>query len=130
MKDHNKIKHFEIPEEGYTLHPGWLYLGSTVEYTETLEHLPIIDGKSSIGRLGMMIHITAGKGDVGFKGHWTLEIIVQRPLKIYPNVPIAQIYYHEVVGNINNPYGSKSTSKYQNQEGKPVESKMFKNFNI
>ena len=68
-KKHNKIKSFEIPEEGFVLQPGELYLGSTVEFTQSKKHLMILDGKSSIGRLGIDIHATAGIGDVGFAGH-------------------------------------------------------------
>ena len=65
-KAHNKIEHFEIPPEGYVLQPDQFYLGVTQEYTETHKHVPFLEGKSSIGRLGIDIHATAGKGDVGF----------------------------------------------------------------
>ena len=70
-KKHNPIEHFEIPEEGYVLHPGILYLGVTQEYTETHLHVPFLEGKSSTGRLGIDIHAPAGKGDVGFYGNLT-----------------------------------------------------------
>ncbi|MBA3675150.1 MAG: dCTP deaminase, partial [Chitinophagaceae bacterium] len=70
-KKHNEINHFEIPEEGFVLQPGELYLGVTEEYTETHVHVPFLEGKSSTGRLGIDIHATAGKGDVGFCGNWT-----------------------------------------------------------
>ena len=73
-KKHNEIDHFEIPEEGYVLLPGQLYLGVTEEYTETHTTVPFLEGKSSVGRLGIDIHATAGKGDVGFCNTWTLEI--------------------------------------------------------
>ena len=82
-KSHNKIEHFEIPKEGFVLQPGTLYLGVTVEYTETHGHVPFLEGKSSTGRLGIDIHATAGKGDVGFFGNRTLEISVKQPVKIY-----------------------------------------------
>ena len=75
-KKHNKVTHFEIPDDGYVLQPGVLYLGVTEEYTETHAHVPFLEGKSSIGRLGIDIHATAGKGDVGFCNCWTLEISV------------------------------------------------------
>jgi dCTP deaminase len=75
-KKHNEIEHFEIPKDGYVLHPGTLYLGVTLEYTETHSHVPFLEGKSSTGRLGIDIHATAGKGDVGFCNTWTLEISV------------------------------------------------------
>ena len=65
-KKHNKIEEFEIGPEGFVLEPGTLYLGVTEEYTETHNSVPFLEGKSSIGRLGIDIHATAGKGDVGF----------------------------------------------------------------
>ena len=71
-KKHNKIKQFEIPKDGYILKPGQLYLGATLEYTETHKHVPFLEGKSSTGRLGIDIHATAGKGYVGFCGYWAL----------------------------------------------------------
>lgn len=74
-----------IPPEGLILQPNVIYLASTVEYTETLRHVPVIQGKSSLGRLGLFVHVTAGFGDVGFKGHWTLELIAVQRIKIYPN---------------------------------------------
>src|SRR3979409_2344785 len=70
-KKHNEIDHFEIPTDGFVLEPGELYLGVTLEYTETHSHVPFLEGKSSTGRLGIDIHATAGKGDVGFVGDWT-----------------------------------------------------------
>ena len=82
-KKHNQIKIYEIPPEGYTLQPRILYLGVTKEYTETFLHVPFLEGKSSVGRLGINIHATAGKGDIGFCNNWTLEISVIHPVKIY-----------------------------------------------
>ncbi len=79
--------------EGLILQPNVIYLASTVEYTETLRHVPVIQGKSSLGRLGLFVHVTAGFGDVGFKGHWTLELIAVQRIKIYPGMKIAQIVY-------------------------------------
>lgn len=85
-----------IPEDGFLLRPDTLYLGRTNEYTETHGFVPMIEGRSSIGRLGMFIHVTAGFGDVGFCGYWTLEIFVVQPLVIYPDVEVCQIYYHDI----------------------------------
>ena len=65
-RKHNQIEEILIGEEGFVLQPGTLYLGSTLEYTETHNAVPFLEGKSSIGRLGIDIHATAGKGDVGF----------------------------------------------------------------
>ena len=75
MKVKNETKTISIPPEGLVLEPGIVYLGRTVEYTKTLNHVPMLEGRSSIGRLGIYIHVTAGFGDVGFSGYWTLEII-------------------------------------------------------
>jgi dCTP deaminase len=126
-KAHNKIDHFEIPKDGFVLQPGTLYLGVTLEYTETHAHVPFLEGKSSTGRLGIDIHATAGKGDVGFCNTWTLEISCAQPVRIYAGMPIGQLIYFAVDGNIENMYNTKSNAKYNNKTTKPVESMMFKN---
>lgn len=126
-KKHNQIRHFEIPEEGYVLLPGRLYLGVTEEYTETHAHVPFLEGKSSVGRLGIDIHATAGKGDVGFCNTWTLEISVSQPVRVYHNMPIGQLIYFEVKGEIENFYNKKANAKYNERTVKPVESMMWKN---
>ncbi|MDR1360925.1 MAG: dCTP deaminase [Rickettsiales bacterium] len=95
-KQNNPTKKIEIPEDGLVLQPGELYLGSTIEYTETFNLVPKIDGRSSIGRLGILVHFTAGFGDVGFCGTWTLEIMVQKPVKVYPGMRIGQLYYEHI----------------------------------
>jgi dCTP deaminase len=127
-KKHNEVDHFEIPETGFELQPGTLYLGSTVEYTETHEHVPFLEGKSSVGRLGTDIHATAGKGDVGFCGNWTLEISCTQPVIVYPGMPIGQLIYFHVYGEIKTLYNKKESAKYSIQGPRPVESMMFKNF--
>jgi dCTP deaminase len=126
-KKHNKIQHFEIPEEGFVLEPGNLYLGSTVEYTETHNSVPFLEGKSSVGRLGIDIHATAGKGDVGFCNHWTLEISVSQKVRVYANMPIGQLIYFAVEGDINNYYNKKTNAKYTEITNRPMESMMWKN---
>lgn len=126
-KKHNKIKHIVIPEEGYILQPGTLYLGVTEEYTETHATVPFLEGKSSIGRLGIDIHATAGKGDVGFCNTWTLEISCVHPVKVYAGMPVGQLIYFKVEGEINNYYNKKQNAKYINRTDKPVESMMWKN---
>lgn len=126
-KIHNEITYFEIPEEGYVLYPHIFYLGATEEYTETHEHVPFLEGKSSTGRLGIDIHATAGKGDVGFKGHWTLEISVKQPVKIYKGMPVGQLIYFPVDGEIEIKYNQKKNAKYSSQPDRPVESMMWKN---
>ncbi len=127
-KKHNAIQHIEIPEEGFVLQPGTLYLGSTLEYTETHAHVPFLEGKSSIGRLGIDIHATAGKGDVGFCNHWTLEISCMLPVRVYANMPVGQLIYFLVEGEIENFYNKKASAKYINKSPLPQESMMWKNF--
>ena len=126
-KKHNKIEEFEIGPEGFVLEPGTLYLGVTEEYTETHNSVPFLEGKSSIGRLGIDIHATAGKGDVGFCNSWTLEISVIQPVKVYAGMPIGQLIYFMVEGDIQNYYNKKSNAKYNARTVKPVESMMWKN---
>lgn len=126
-KSHNQIDHFEIGEEGFVLQPGILYLGVTEEYTETHKHVPFLEGKSSSGRLGIHIHATAGKGDVGFCNTWTLEITVVHPVRVYAGMPIGQLIYFEVDGDVVNPYNRKQNAKYTTRTEKPVESMMWKN---
>ncbi|WP_099204434.1 dCTP deaminase [Scatolibacter rhodanostii] len=113
MKIPNPAKKIIIPEEGLLLEPNKLYLGRTNEYTRTENMVPMLEGRSSIGRLGIFIHVTAGFGDVGFSGFWTLEIFCIQPIRIYPNVEICQIYYHDIHGEYE-PYKS---GKYQNNTG-------------
>lgn len=126
-KKHNEITHFEIPEEGYVLEPGQLYLGVTLEYTETHAHVPFLEGKSSTGRLGIDIHATAGKGDVGFCGNWTLEISCKIPVRVYAGMPVGQLIYFPVEGEVAISYNSKVNAKYSGQPNRPVESMMWKN---
>lgn len=126
-KTHNEIEHFEIPKEGFVLQPGTLYLGVTLEYTETHRHVPFLEGKSSTGRLGIDIHATAGKGDVGFCNTWTLEISCAQPVRIYAGMPIGQLIYFSVEGDIETHYNSKENAKYNNKTTRPVESMMWKN---
>lgn len=126
-KKHNKIKLFEIPEEGYVLQPEVFYLGVTEEYTETHDHVPFLEGKSSVGRLGIDIHATAGKGDVGFCNFWTLEISVKQPVRVYAGMPIGQLIYFDVSGDVQTSYNVKSSAKYNTKAPIPVESMMWKN---
>lgn len=102
-----------IPEEGLLIKPGKLYLGRTVEHTFTDRYVPMLEGRSSIGRLGLYIHVTAGFGDIGFSGYWTLEIQCIQPVRIYPMVEICQIYYHKIEGE----FSEYNSGKYQNNTG-------------
>ncbi len=126
-REHNPIREIEIPKEGYIIRPGILYLGVTEEYTETHNSVPFLEGKSSVGRLGIDIHATAGKGDVGFCNHWTLEISCVHPVRIYAGMPIGQLIYFAVEGDILNYYNNKPNAKYNERTDHPVESMMWKN---
>lgn len=108
MAKDNRVRRIEIPPEGLVLSPNQLYLGRTAEKTTTHNLVPQIEGRSSIGRLGLFVHVTAGFGDVGFSGYWTLEMFAVQPVRIYPGVPICQIFYHELTGEV-----TEYTSKYQ-----------------
>ena len=125
MKIDNPYKIVQIPKDGLLLVPGVLYLGRTVEHTETRNLVPMLEGRSSIGRLGLSIHVTAGFGDVGFKGYWTLEIHCIQPVVIYPFIEICQIYYHTIDGDFK-PY---TDGKYQNNCGIQT-SKIFKEIKL
>jgi dCTP deaminase len=108
----NPTTEVTIPPQGMILHPGRLYLGSTVEWTETQGLVPWIDGRSSIGRLGLGVHVTAGRGDSGFRGRWTLEITCVHPIRVKPGMRIAQISFFRTTGDLK-PY----SGKYQNSDG-------------
>jgi dCTP deaminase len=110
MRQPNRTRRISIPPEGLVLSPNQLYLGRTVERTETHNFVPMIEGRSSIGRLGLFVHVTAGFGDVGFKGFWTLEMFAVQPIRIYPGTAICQIFYHELRG----PITEYESDKYQN----------------
>ena len=127
VRAHNQVNRFEIGPDGIVLEPGRTYLGVTDEYTETRRHVPFLEGKSSVGRLGIDIHATAGKGDVGFCNHWTLEISVAQPVRVYAGMPIGQLIYFRVDGEVEVDYASKSSAKYNERSPYPVESMMWKN---
>lgn len=109
----NAYQTLTIPSEGMVLQPGTLYLGRTLEYTATENLVPMLEGRSSVGRLGLFIHVTAGFGDVGFKGFWTLEILCVQPVRVYAGVEICQIFYHTLEGK----YENYKSGKYQNNQG-------------
>lgn len=123
MKTPNPVEKLIIPEEGLLLETGKLYLGRTIEKTETSKFVPMLEGRSSIGRLGLFIHVTAGFGDVGFNGFWTLEIFCVQPIRIYAGVDICQIFYHTIEGDFDTYKGGK----YQNNNGIQA-SMLYKDF--
>lgn len=112
MKRPSRFRRIPIPPEGMVLQPNQLYLGRTIEHTETHNLVPMLEGRSSIGRLGLFVHVTAGFGDVGFCGYWTLEMFAVQPVRIYPAVEVAQIFYHTVEGVVT----EYQSGKYQNNE--------------
>jgi dCTP deaminase len=126
-KKANSVRYFDIPKEGFLLEPQLFYLGVTEEYTETLCYVPFLEGKSSVGRLGIDIHATAGKGDVGFKNFWTLEISVKMPVRVYAGMPIGQIIYFVVEGEVLTPYHAKESAKYKERSPLPQPSFMWRN---
>ena len=125
MAKNNATKEIIIPNDGYVLEPHKLYLGRTLERTGTDKFVPMLEGRSSSGRLGISIHVTAGFGDVGFHGYWTLEIHCLQPVLIYPYVEICQIYYHTIQGD----YELYEGGKYQNNTDVQA-SKMYEEFTV
>jgi dCTP deaminase len=113
MATPNKHHTIKIPAEGFLMEPGRLYLGRTIEYTATDNLVPMLEGRSSVGRLGLFVHITAGFGDVGFKGYWTLELFCVQPIRVYAGVDICQVFYHTIEG----PFETYQKGKYQNNTG-------------
>ena len=123
MQRPNRFRRYTIPPEGFVMNPNQLYLARTVERTETHNLVPMIEGRSSIGRLGLFVHCTNGFGDVGFSGYWTLEMFAVQPVRVYPGVPICQISYHTILGDVT----EYQSDKYQhNQDIQP--SLLFKEF--
>ena len=123
----------EIPLDGvFMLHPGEFVLGSTLERVGVPDDLVArVEGKSSLGRLGLLIHSTAGFIDAGFDGHVTLELanVANLPITLYPGMKIGQVSFMKMTSPAENPYGSGAKgSKYQGQRG-PTPSRYFENFN-
>lgn len=123
MKKANPTRSFVIKDRGFIMQPGELYLGRVNERTVTKNLIPMLEGRSSIGRLGIEIHVSAGFGDVGFAGYWTLEMTCVRPVRIYPNVEICQMYFHTIEGD----FDEYVSNKYQNNTGVQA-SMMHKDF--
>jgi len=119
------------PEEPFILHPGEFVLGSTLERVRLPDDLVArLEGKSSLGRLGLLIHSTAGYVDPGWDGFLTLELsnVANLPITIYPAMKIGQISFFRLTTPAEMPYGSKATrSKYQGQRG-PTASRFFEEF--
>lgn len=101
------------------LHPGVLYLGSTMEVIGSNSHVPLVEGRSSVGRLGLQVHVTAGVCDVGFLGTITLEMTVVHPLRVYAGERVAQVIWVSTKGDIRLYKG-----RYQG-DSEPVASRMY-----
>ncbi|MEX0712285.1 MAG: dCTP deaminase [Pirellulales bacterium] len=112
MRRANRVRRLTIPPEGLVLNPNQLYLARTRERTETHNLVPMIEGRSSVGRLGLFVHVTAGFGDVGFCGFWTLEMFAVQPVRIYAGVSICQIFYHQIAGE----FTEYASDKYQHNK--------------
>lgn len=119
------------PDGVFMLHPGEFVLGSTLERVAVPYDLVArVEGKSSLGRLGLLIHSTAGFVDAGFDGHVTLELanVANLPITLYPGMKIGQISFMKMTSPAEKPYGSGANgSKYQGQRG-PTPSRYFENF--
>jgi dCTP deaminase len=120
-----------VGEEPFILHPGEFVLGSTFEVVTLPDDLAArVEGKSSLGRLGLLTHATAGFVDPGFSGHVTLELanVATLPIKLYPGMKIGQLCFFRLTSPAEHPYGSaKYGSRYQGQRG-PTPSKSYANF--
>ena len=121
-KKEQPIREYKFEQKGIILKPGELYLGSTEEKMGGNYYAPFIFGRSSIGRLGLFVQITAPLGDIGFVGNWTLQLTPVRPLKVYPGMRIGQIFFLKPLGKII-LYGGK----YQHADG-PRKSEIYRDF--
>jgi dCTP deaminase len=120
-------------DEAFILHPGEFVLGSTYEYVKLPNDIAArLEGKSSLGRLGLLTHSTAGFVDPGFEGHVTLELsnVATLPIKLWPGMKIGQLCFFQLSSESENPYGSdKYGSRYQGQRG-PTASRSYLKFHI
>ncbi|MGW3926477.1 dCTP deaminase [Streptomyces microflavus] len=116
----NPTRSFEIGDDGYVLKPGELYLGHTLEEVGSDVFVPLLFGRSSVGRLGLFVEITAPIGDIGFHGQWTLMLSAIRPLRVYAGMKIGQIMFFVSTGDIDLYAG-----KYQAATG-PQESRYWR----
>jgi dCTP deaminase len=121
-KKENKTSLIEIPPEGYLLEPTRLYLGHTEEVMGSNHYVPIIRGRSSIGRIGLFIHITADLIDIGSINQWTLQMHCVQPLRVYAGMLIGQVTFWTVEGEIKLYNG-----KYQGSRG-PMSSQIHRDF--
>ena len=121
-RNDNETIEIDIPSEGYVLQPDKLYLGHTIEIVGSNKFVPIVRGKSSTGRVGLFIHITAELIDIGYIGQYTLMLHAVQPVRIYPNMRIGQVTFWKTLGKI-----VLYDGKYQKGNG-PQSSQVFKDF--
>lgn len=126
-REQNRVEELIVAPEGLVLQPGTIYLGVTEEYTEIHCHVPFLEGITSVARLGINVNPASGKGSFGHTNTWTLEINVVQPIRVYHGMPIAQILFFSVEGEIDTGYDHVKRSKYRSRSIKPVESMMWKN---
>jgi dCTP deaminase len=127
MAQENGVVHFDIDDRGFLLLPGIMYLAHTAERVLSKRDVPVLDGKSSVGRLGIKIHLTAGYGDVGFDGQYTLEVEVTHPVRVYAGCRFCQIRFHTVCGDLVSYQDRKSNYVGELARG-PVPSRAWKMF--
>ena len=118
------IEDGSIPNDGYVLKPGALYLMHTRQRVWTDRFVPVLDGKSSIGRLGICVHLTAGYGDPGFDGQYTLEVTTVYPVRIYAGMRFCQMRFHTMEGE---PMLYQGNYTGEHSTG-PVPSRVWKQF--
>ena len=126
-REQNRVEELIIPQEGFILQPGTTYLAATEEYTEVHCHVPFLEGITSVARLGINVNPSSGKGTIGHTNTWTIEINVVQPVRVYHGMPIAQLIFFHVEGEIDTEYNNMKKSKYRSRSIKPVESMMWKN---
>lgn len=119
----NNVREIKIPEDGYVLQPGILYLGSTQEICGSDKYVAMISGRSTYARLGITIHQTAGYSNVGHYFRWTLEISVIHPVRIYPGMKICQVSFENIDGVDGDPYDGKYVDSVNTT--KPGKSKSY-----
>jgi len=118
----NKFRIVKIPKEGFILEPGQLYLGHTIEEMGSDFYVPIMQARSSVGRLGLYIYLNSGLGDLGFKNQWTLELHSIHRLKVYPRMKVGQMLFWKPKGKI-----TLYSGKYKNSKG-PEVSQIWRDF--
>ncbi len=126
LKKENKIETIKFDENGIILSPNHTYVTRTNEWTETKEHIPMLSGRSSLGRLGYHAHCSGGMGSIGYKGYFHMGLRVTTPIKIYPNMKCAQIYYFKPVGETITKYNGSMQNLSAEQLGSSYHKKLIK----